>query len=186
MSYTRADICAEKTALRFHQWQWWRRPLRISIPPTMIGSGPHPATDAVVPTDPRQQAKTRTAPPAVPYLYPRHSLSTMSKESNPSDSPMSTASTLPHEHHENPPRLSTSLSHRSDVLSVHRLKAESYRRSAEIEDARPGLYPVTSYASQIGGEGDLGMPEEVDETEEKDPNLVEWDGPDDPANPYNW
>jgi hypothetical protein len=47
------------------------------------------------------------------------------------------------------------------------------------------LRQVPSYASQVGGDG--GLPEEeVDENGRKDKNLVDWDGPHDSANPYNW
>ena len=47
---------------------------------------------------------------------------------------------------------------------------------------------MTSYASQIGGEGEFPDEkiEKIEKNGEKDPNLVEWDGPHDPANPYNW
>lgn len=62
---------------------------------------------------------------------------------------------------------------------------EEFRRASDVESQRPSLYPVTSYASQIGGEGDFAD-EDEEETGERDPNLVEWDGPDDPENPYNW
>lgn len=71
------------------------------------------------------------------------------------------------------------------ALDSHRTNVDIFGRSSDVESLRHSLYPVTSYASQIGGEG--GLPdEEVEENGEKDDNLVEWDGPNDPANPYNW
>jgi hypothetical protein len=87
----------------------------------------------------------------------------------------------------------TRWSHGSDnrphsTLEAHKLNADAFSRSSDVESARHELYPVTSYASQIGGEGGPipDEEEEVDPNAEKDPNLVEWDGPNDPANPYNW
>jgi hypothetical protein len=80
------------------------------------------------------------------------------------------------------------LVHSHTALEQHRHNTEAHERASDLEDQRPALYPVTSYASQIGGEGFID--EDEDETPrenvEKDPNLVEWDGPDDPNNPYNW
>jgi hypothetical protein len=83
---------------------------------------------------------------------------------------------------------SSSLSRTPSALDSHAYNAEGYGRASDVESQRPSsLYPVTSYASQIGGEGTF----EDDEPEaaaggERDPNLVEWDGPEDPHNPYNW
>jgi len=54
----------------------------------------------------------------------------------------------------------------------------------DVENGQQTLYPITSYASQIGGDG--AFAEEVFPTEEKDANSVDWDGAEDPANPYNW
>jgi hypothetical protein len=71
------------------------------------------------------------------------------------------------------------------ALDNHKFNAEGFRRASDVESQRPSLYPVTSYASQIGGEGTFAD-EDVPESGERDPNLVEWDGPDDPHNPYNW
>jgi hypothetical protein len=74
------------------------------------------------------------------------------------------------------------------LLESHTHNVDTYGRSASLEDTRPSLYPVTSYASQIGGEGTFREEEleDIREEGEKDPNLVEWDGPKDPANPFNW
>jgi len=69
--------------------------------------------------------------------------------------------------------------------SIHINNSETFERASDVESGRPSLYPVTSYASQIGGEGE-SFPDEGMPQSEKDPNLVEWDGPNDPANPYNW
>lgn len=69
---------------------------------------------------------------------------------------------------------------RSDKSSV-----VAFERASEVESARHSLYPVTSYAGQIGGE-DSGLPDKLPDSGEKDPNLVEWEGLDDPENPYNW
>jgi len=66
----------------------------------------------------------------------------------------------------------------NDIEKLRRSPEDCERESHESE-----LYPVTSYASQIGGGGEV-FPEEPSQT--KDPNLVDWDGPNDPANPYNW
>jgi hypothetical protein len=64
---------------------------------------------------------------------------------------------------------------------------EGFGRASEVESLRPpSLYPSISYASQIGGVGGVEDEPEIDQTAEKDPNLVEWDGPNDPKNPYNW
>jgi hypothetical protein len=71
------------------------------------------------------------------------------------------------------------------ALDNHKFNAEGFGRASDVESQRPPLYPVTSYASQIGGEGTFAD-EDVPESGERDPNLVEWDGPDDPHNPYNW
>lgn len=81
----------------------------------------------------------------------------------------------------------THLHSSSPVENLH-LNADTYERSSSLEDTRPSLYPVTSYASQIGGEGIFREEEleDIREEGEKDPNLVEWDGPKDPKNPYNW
>lgn len=58
-----------------------------------------------------------------------------------------------------------------------------------------GDQPHLNGSSSDGGDEDLekGKKSDDDEDEkdkkeedEKDPNLVEWDGPDDPENPYNW
>jgi hypothetical protein len=80
------------------------------------------------------------------------------------------------------------LAHSHTALEQHKHNTEAHEWASDLEDQRPALYPVTSYASQIGGEGFID--EDEDETPrenvEKDPNLVEWDGPDDPNNPYNW
>lgn len=75
---------------------------------------------------------------------------------------------------------------RASALDPHGMNAETFRRSYDLESGRPSLYNMTSYASQIGGEGGPIPDEDVDESTEKDPNLVEWDGHNDPANPYNW
>ena len=71
------------------------------------------------------------------------------------------------------------------ALESHKFNVEGFHRASDVESQRPSLYPVTSYASQIGGEGTFAD-EDVPEAGERDPNLVEWDGPDDPQNPYNW
>jgi hypothetical protein len=71
------------------------------------------------------------------------------------------------------------------ALDSHKLNAEEFTRASDVESQRPSLYPVTSYASQIGGEGTFAD-DDAEESGEPDPNLVEWDGPDDPHNPYNW
>jgi hypothetical protein len=79
--------------------------------------------------------------------------------------------------------------HHSDdhrpITDSEKLNVEPFRRSS-LESGRSSLYPVTSYASQIGGEGGIEDDDGREETPGKDPNLVEWDGPDDPNNPYNW
>jgi hypothetical protein len=79
-------------------------------------------------------------------------------------------------------------SHGSSPVENHHLNVDTYQRSSSLEDTRPSLYPVTSYASQIGGEGIFREEEleDIREEGEKDPNLVEWDDPKDPNNPYNW
>jgi len=60
-------------------------------------------------------------------------------------------------------------------------------RASEVESERCSLYPVTSYASTIGGGGPFPSIQNPEpQNEPKDPNVVEWDGPKDPANPYNW
>lgn len=79
--------------------------------------------------------------------------------------------------------------HSSAIVSHHETHhhGEGFGRASEIESARSeSLYPVISYASQIGGVGGVEDEPEIDQTAEKDPNLVEWDGPNDPKNPYNW
>jgi hypothetical protein len=75
-----------------------------------------------------------------------------------------------------------------DPLQTHNHNVDTFERASSIEDTRPALYPVTSYASQVGGEGIFREEEleDIREEGEKDPNLVEWDGPKDPNNPYNW
>ena len=88
-------------------------------------------------------------------------------------------------------KLASDISHGSSssrtpsALDAHKFNTEGFGRASDVESQRPSLYPVTSYASQIGGEGDFAD-EDDDQTGERDPNLVEWDGPDDPENPYNW
>jgi len=67
-------------------------------------------------------------------------------------------------------------------VETHKENLEAFERASDLENERPSLYPVTSYASQIGGEGSFPL----EESPQDDPNLVQWDGPDDPANPYNW
>ena len=78
----------------------------------------------------------------------------------------------------------------SSAVESHRgthLDVEAFGRPSDVESARPAsLYPSISYASQIGGVGGVEDEPEINETTEKDPNLVEWDGPNDPRNPYNW
>ena len=69
-------------------------------------------------------------------------------------------------------------------MRTHKLNTDAFDRVSDIESARHSLYYVASYISQIGGEG--GVPDDEVQNGEKDPNLVEWDGPNDPANPYNW
>lgn len=89
-------------------------------------------------------------------------------------------------------KIMTDSSHGSDsrrhsLEESHRMNADAFERASDVESNRPSIYPVISYASQIGGEGGIEDPEhEKHETGEKDPNLVEWDGPNDPKNPYNW
>jgi hypothetical protein len=75
---------------------------------------------------------------------------------------------------------------RNSALDSHRMNAEMFGKLRDLESGRLSLYPMTSYASQIGGEGGLIFDEDVDKSIEKDPYLVEWDGPNDPENPYNW
>ena len=78
-------------------------------------------------------------------------------------------------------------SRRHSLAESHRMNGEAFERASDVESNRHTLYPVISYASQIGGEGGIEDPEhEKHETGEKDPNLVEWDNPKDPNNPYNW
>ena len=79
-------------------------------------------------------------------------------------------------------------SRRHSLAETHRMNNEAFERASDVEsNHRPIIYPVISYASQIGGEGGIEDPEhEKIQTGEKDPNLVEWDGPNDPKNPYNW
>lgn len=82
-------------------------------------------------------------------------------------------------------------SHGSDnrndlALDSHRLNVDKFLKPSDLESGRLSLHPMISYASQIGGEGGVIPDNDVDECAEKDPNLVEWDGPNDPANPYNW
>jgi hypothetical protein len=84
-----------------------------------------------------------------------------------------------------PDRLHRSDSELNCALESHKLDADTFARSSDAESGRHSLRAVTSYAGQIGD--NEGLPnEEVDQSDEKDPNLVEWDGPDDLANPYNW
>lgn len=89
-------------------------------------------------------------------------------------------------------KIMTDSSHGSDsrrhsLEESHRMNAHAFERASDVESNRHTIYPVISYASQIGGEGGIEDPEhEKHEIGEKDPNLVEWDGPNDPKNPYNW
>jgi hypothetical protein len=80
--------------------------------------------------------------------------------------------------------------HQSDylhsTLESHKHNTHAFDRASDVESLRHSLYPVTSYASQIGGEGGIEDGEVERPAGEKDPNLVEWDGPDDKNNPYNW
>lgn len=57
--------------------------------------------------------------------------------------------------------------------------SQEYSRSYQ-EDLEKQSSPenTVSTASQAGGYGANGK--------EKDPNIVDWDGPDDPENPMNW
>jgi len=76
--------------------------------------------------------------------------------------------------------------HLHSTLDSHKHNTHAFERASDVESIRPSLYPVTSYASQIGGEGGIEDGEIERPPGEKDPNLVEWDGPDDKNNPYNW
>jgi hypothetical protein len=69
---------------------------------------------------------------------------------------------------------------------AHHSVARSVTRASDVESGRRSLYNVTSYVSEIGGEGTYMSQELPEIPEKKDPNLVEWDGPNDPMNPYNW
>ena len=86
---------------------------------------------------------------------------------------------------------SKNLDSRSSVDSGHSgigndtLNAEAFERASEIENACSSLCPVTSYVTQIAGDGG-GVSDEKSRNGDKNPNLVEWNGPNDPANPYNW
>jgi hypothetical protein len=90
-------------------------------------------------------------------------------------------------------KIPTGSSHASDsrynfVLPSRKLSHESFERASHVESTRASLYPITSYPSRMGNVG--GVDEEEDGesggNSDKDPDLVEWDGPNDPANPYNW
>lgn len=39
---------------------------------------------------------------------------------------------------------------------------------------------------ESGSGAETGNRENADKEEEQDPNIVDWDGPDDPQNPQNW
>ena len=60
----------------------------------------------------------------------------------------------------------------------------------DIEDSSSIHSASTKHDGYISNENDLEGQRAVDtKTEEKtspDPNIVDWDGPDDPANPMNW
>lgn len=71
-------------------------------------------------------------------------------------------------------------------INSRNMNAETFGRSPDLESGRLSLFPMISYVSQIGGEGGPIPGEDVNVSTEKDPNLVEWDGPSDPVNPYNW
>ena len=77
-------------------------------------------------------------------------------------------------------------SHLHPTIESHKLNTHTFERASDVESIRHGLYPIPSYASQIGGEGGIEDGEVQRPAGEKDPNLVEWDGPDDKNNPYNW
>lgn len=82
-------------------------------------------------------------------------------------------------------------SHNSDIrldynLNSRNMNDETFGRSPNLESGRLSFFPMISYVSQIGGEGGPIPGEDVHISTEKDPDLVEWDGPNDPANPYNW
>lgn len=85
----------------------------------------------------------------------------------------------------------TNSSHESDSrpqsgLDSYDINGDAFVKASDMESWRGSLYQVNSYASHIGGEGGLPDAEEAREKGEKDPNLVEWDDPNDCANPYNW
>jgi hypothetical protein len=72
-------------------------------------------------------------------------------------------------------------------IARHRSRAESVgnseiKRSLEHRDVEKEAGRTTGEGS--GGEGSGGEGDEV--TSQEDPNLVWWDGPDDPMNPVNW
>lgn len=75
-----------------------------------------------------------------------------------------------------------------------RLDSPAHDSSASTAIATPpssredGASASPSKKPEEGGQG-VPAPTDLDggeKLDEKDPNLVEWEGPDDPANPHNW
>lgn len=58
---------------------------------------------------------------------------------------------------------------------------------AEKKDDKHGSMSSSSHAASNENDVEKGATETGAETDEpKDPNIVDWEGPDDPKNPYNW
>ena len=68
---------------------------------------------------------------------------------------------------------------------------ESLKKEPTFDSEKVGGHDLSSTSSEDGvpADKDLEKGQAVtseEQTEEKDPNIVDWDGPDDPQNPYNW
>ena len=68
---------------------------------------------------------------------------------------------------------------------------DSLKKEAAVNSEKTNYHDVSSSSSEDGApkdrdveKGDLPEPEEAKEP--VDPNIVDWDGPEDKDNPYNW
>lgn len=86
--------------------------------------------------------------------------------------------------------MSTSTSHDKDsVAADHKINLDE-KATAETRSTRDASLASSDEASPAHGDIEKGTPvtavEEDDQPDPADPNVVDWDGPDDPENPMNW
>ncbi|KAI0158313.1 MFS general substrate transporter [Xylariaceae sp. FL1272] len=76
--------------------------------------------------------------------------------------------------------------HDADIPSSQGFVLDKQGELKRLQSIEARRHSIATKADKENGELEKGQDKMTADDEENDPNVVFWDGPDDPANPYNW